>query len=108
MYSHHDGLADVGHVLSAFTKKMGGLFKGDGSELRGPFVYFVPKEAICGPKTFGPVPTLNLIHNPAAPGRLVGVAPPLPAYLTNAGVPGESLLAFLNISDKSGIQRDFF
>jgi hypothetical protein len=92
------------HVSSAFIlKSMMNKIKGtDGAELRGPFVYFVPKDAICGAKHHRPVPTMNLIHNPMAPGRMVGVASPLPSYLTNAEMPVESILALVSTRPSVG------
>jgi hypothetical protein len=99
---HHNHDADHSHWLTSFPKTMGKVSaRADGSEnTRGPFVYFVPKEAICGPKHFGPVPRLHLIANPMAPDKLIGLANPLPSYLTNASITPEQLIPLVSLSSR--------
>jgi hypothetical protein len=89
------------HIMSAFPSKL------KGQQMRGPWVYFVPKEAICGPKHFGPIPRVHLIQNPSAPGQMVGVAPPLPSYLTNASFGNDGLLALLSLESRRLSYREF-
>jgi len=55
---------------------------------RGPFVYFVPKEAICGAHhggTMRHMPAIN-IYQPSAPGRFIGLTKPMPPYLRESSV----------------------
>ena len=101
---------DHGHAHSSFPGMMGGgtatsAMPGGADGTKGPFVYFVPKEAICGPKHAGPIPTLHLIQNPTTPGRIVGVSSPLPSYLTGSSMAATSILLPLFYSCRGGTLR---
>ena len=99
---HHNHDSDHSHWLTSFPKTAAKKSaKTDGSDnTRGPFVYFVPKEAICGPKHYGPVPRLHLIANPTAPDKLIGLANPLPSYMTNASMSPEQLIPLIGLGSR--------
>ena len=91
-------MIDQSHHLS--TSFPGGAGQGSDNgvdpSVKGPFVYFIPKDQICGtPQSMGSASpqTIQIYQPPAAPARFIGLSKPTPAYLTTASVGDDGLLS---------------
>jgi hypothetical protein len=66
--SHHSHES----VFFPLMGKSAAVKQAEAASMRGPFVYFVPKAAICGPAHAGPRGFDPTPFAPRAPGRFIG------------------------------------